>query len=199
MLTDRASSKLSGAWPLQSSMSYVPVTCRFTEQVSIPKPKVILQSRTASPPASAVTTLFPAKSNMCSGSRGSLGDLKTILPILFSLVKPRGQRRANTPVIKIQTGLSRPCFHLPLLPHTDHKCWPHQILEVIGYPLKHLNTTWRSNTHRNTHSSGYTTHTLVSAVILTMLVGDLGCRVGGLSEKGKKIWEKGSTGKKGGL
>lgn len=43
-----------------------------------------------------------------------------------------------------------PSFHLPLLPHTDRKRWPHQIVEVIGYPLKHLNTTWRSNTQKHT-------------------------------------------------
>lgn len=52
-----------------------------------------------------VTTLFPAKCTVQWVSQ-ALCDLKTILPIVSFSQSLRGHRRANTPVIKTQTGLS---------------------------------------------------------------------------------------------
>lgn len=47
------------------------------------------------------------------------------------------------------------------------------------------------HTYKHTHCPCYTTHTLVSAVILTMLAGDLGCRVGGWVKRGRGYRRRG--------
>lgn len=81
------------------------------------------------------------------------GDLKTIFTILFPWVNPsEDDREQIQPCKKYKHSSPRPSPRFPLLPHTDRKNWPHQVLEVIGYPLKHLNTTWRSNAAKHTHT-----------------------------------------------
>lgn len=81
------------------------------------------------------------------------GDLKTIFTILFPWVNPLEDDREQIQLCKkYKHGSRHPSPRLPLLPHTDRKNWPHQVLEVIGYPLKHLNTTWRLNAAKHTHT-----------------------------------------------
>lgn len=137
------------------------ITCSFNPSLSLMPPRERKKK--------------PAKCSACLR-----GDLKPIFTILFPWVNPsEDEREQIQPGKKYKHSSRRPCTRLPLLPHTDRKNWPHQVLEVIGYPLKNLNTTWTSNTakHTHTHSFDYTTQTLVSAVILTMLIVDLGSKV----------------------
>lgn len=123
---------------------------------------------------SAGTTLF---------LRNPPRQLKTILPMLFPLVKAGGQtdRRgggANPPMIKTQTG-SHPDPLLSSATQPSHcKGWPQQKLEVIGYPpwiSKHNTEIKVPQKHKH---ACYTTHPLVCAVILSMLVWELGLRKG---------------------
>lgn len=132
------------------------------------------------------------------GLRGPLRPKNNLANIVSFSQSLRGQRRANTPVIKTQTPCSS--FHLPLLPHTDRKCWPHQILEVIGYPLKHLNTTWRSNTQKHTHTQLGLYHppTCVCSYLNHAGWGPW-VQGRGMSEEEKKMWGKRIKGKVGGL
>lgn len=94
----------------------------------------------------------------------------------------RGRRRTNTPVIKTQTGLSlsllsspSPATHRPqalTAPNTGGD-------RISPETSKHNMKIKHVETHSHTRRPGDTTHPLVSAVILTMLVADLSCRAGG--------------------
>lgn len=131
--------------------------------------------------------------------RGPLRPKNNLANIVSLSQTLRGRRRAKyTSDKNTNRTLPVPPFISLLLPHTDHRGWPHQILEVIGYPLKHLNTTWRSNTHThtNTHAHAHTQssprlyHPPTCACSYLNHAGWGPWVQGEKSEEGKRIWEE---------
>lgn len=142
------------------------------------------------------------------GLKGPLRPKNNLANIVSFSQPLRGQRRANTPVIKTQTGLSlsllsspSPATHQPQALTAPNTGGDRISPQTSKHNMKIKHTETHRNTHRHTHShsSSYTTHPLVSAVILTMLVGDLGCRVGGWVKRGGRYEMRGVRGRLVGL